>query len=225
MKKNIFLIGGMGSGKTYIANKLSEKAGYNVFPFAGTIKNMLSVIKGRKLDKSLDRVDMQKLGEYLRTPLTKENYDEISTQIGKWMFQSREFRDWYSYNQGQAHQSNFWINMLYNDPIFAQNLCSSNVVIDDMRMVRENSSMKYFCEINNVDSLTVLVNVPKNIRINRLIERDGTFEPKWLENSSEQEHMNIVPDLIVDNYNANFMNGLSYADVDKIVDEILEGVS
>lgn len=197
---NIALIGGMGAGKTTIGQYLVDNYSYELFGFADEVKRIAIMILKRSIDKAIDRTFLQDIGQLLkksRNELTLNEYEKI----WEWESNSNEF---YEYRQNLLrkdiiHQPDFYYNVLFENKDFQKAYKKGKAVIHDMRFLYPEAVRWEADRSNKI----LLVNTPEEIRIKRLKSRDGKFDPKWLENSSEQDWPNILPDYIIDNFTEN----------------------
>ena len=86
---------------------------------------------------------------------------------------------------------NVWINKALKDP--ANNIPTMNYIISDVRFPNE-----YETFVKN-GFIPILIDAEENVRIERVILRDGTIDMKLLESESEQAFKTFKAKYILDN--------------------------
>ena len=86
---------------------------------------------------------------------------------------------------------NVWINKALNDP--RNNIPEENYIISDVRFPNEYETFV------NAGFIPILINADEDVRIKRVLERDGTIDLKLLETESEQAWKTFEPRFVLDN--------------------------
>jgi dephospho-CoA kinase len=212
-KVNIAIIGGLGSGKTTLANILAKELGYNQYAFAKEVKHIGQIINpnldSSDNDKATKRKFWQDIGELLkkrRVNLTDVDLDIING----WLDQSRLFDIYYNRNFQTVHTPTFYYEKLFEDRDFTRDFNNGNAVVHDMRFINEGNLWRN--EKSGHYNIVIKCAVPEEIRIQRILARDNTFNPEWLKNSSESEWFKINYDYVIDNTKS----------IEEVTEELLE---
>lgn len=175
--ENICFLGKMASGKTYMANKLQEERGYELFALADELKRLAVMLVG-KIDKSIHRPLFQDLGQILKKEANSLSSKEAKT-LELWL-QNDLFASYYWKNSDILHKPNFYINKLKTNPKFQEAVKNKKACIHDMRFIPEGLEFKE-------DFLIIKLECPEHVRVQRLVNLYGDFPISWLADRSEQE--------------------------------------
>ena len=173
MVKNFLIVGGMGSGKDTFATFLPP--GYIHKSFAESLKNVVKLLRIQDIDKAFlimnELFDNKspcnmyaKLVEMSQYPVTDEKDRGLLQYLGT---------DW-----ARKWDKNVWVRGLQNK-IKPNNL----YVVTDCRFMNEFKAFP--------DWYSVYIDCPDDIRKERLLKRDGSFNEELLHHSSEQEIKSI----------------------------------
>ena len=199
-KVNIAIIGGLGSGKTTLANILAKELGFNQYALASEVKRIGAMIDNNldssDKDKANKRIFWQDIGEILKRRVSQlTDYDK--GQLRLWQEKSPVFKIYYERNYNQLHKPLFYYEKLHDDMDFARDFSRGNAIVHDMRFINEGNMWRN--EQNGCNNIIIKCNVPEEIRIQRILARDNNFNPEWLKNSSESEWYKIRPHYTIDN--------------------------
>jgi len=203
-KKNVIaIIGQMGSGKTTLANKLvKEFSNIEKKSFATPLKEIAVEILGRPINKEIDRKFLQHLSEPLKMDFNSNvEYSEIFydyCQSIKKLSQLSGVDEIKIYNVVSKYDSSpqFFTEQFLD---FSNNHLEI-VALDDMRFLE----VEYKVLKNRCNLYTVLLDTDLEICKQRIIERDGSFDDKWLEHKSEQEFKDIPFNFCIHNNDEKF---------------------
>lgn len=210
----IGLAGGMGAGKTTVADILVREHRYHRLSFADPIRYMCTTLLGRPIDKKHDRTTMQRIGGAGRatdwhgidTPLEharRERADKLARHIFPDVTEEKVadlyrvlYEEGYSYSWGNE---NYWMQRWRKEYLRAP----KPVAVDDVRFPVEG---KYLMQQG---FFVVKLEVPFEERQRRVIARDGAWDPKWTTDATEANvdqipvHMTIdgtgTPEAIAEN--------------------------
>jgi len=189
---NLSIIGGMGSGKTTIAQHFVQNYDYTAFSFAEEVKMIAVMILKRPIDKGIDRPFLQNIGEWLKMPY-EQLTDSIKSQIISWINYSNDFKEYWEKNKNKVFHPCYYVDKIVENDNFKRAVDKRKAIFHDQRFLVEESALDYF------SFKTVYLDVPLNIRISRMIERDSNFKEDWLSNSSEQQIIQLKRDYEVQN--------------------------
>lgn len=218
----VAMIGPMGSGKTTAA-KMLEKYGYEKFAFGDSIRRCFSDVfepkLKRKLEKAKDRELMQYLGDFVRGKLDMDFEIRYAKENGiNDLVFANDLEIWYyDYCQilgyGEKEPTDdFWIRMTIREINTTPSVL--NTVIDDMRYLNEAE------RVTQSGFKIIRVCCEKSLCEQRLLKRDGKFDPKSWDHQSEQENHLIKEDFKV--YNNIDLRHLE-EQLDQIIGELNAG--
>ena len=182
----------MGSGKTTIAQHFVQNYDYTAFSFAEEVKMIAVMILKRPIDKGIDRPFLQNIGEWLKMPY-EQLTDSIKSQIISWINYSNDFKEYWEKNKNKVFHPCYYVDKIVENDNFKRAVDKRKAIFHDQRFLVEESALDYF------SFKTVYLDVPLNIRISRMIERDSNFKEDWLSNSSEQQIIQLKRDYEVQN--------------------------
>jgi dephospho-CoA kinase len=202
------LSGKIGAGKTTICQMIIDYHGANkaaVASFAKPLKVLAVEILGRSIEKARDRKLLQAIGMGMRSSELREEgipalisyliqnhptYIETSTmsipEKGQLINSVLGYCDKHIWGY-----KDHWADQLPNTVKQMKAQGIQHVVIEDMRFINEHKVAK------NLGLKSVRVECDEDIRLARLIARDGKYDPKVEEDSSEQEWPLIPFDLLL----------------------------
>lgn len=189
---NLSIIGGMGSGKTTIAQYFVQNYDYTPFSFAEEVKMIAVMILKRPIDKGIDRPFLQNIGEWLKMPYDQLT-DSIKSQIISWINYSNDFKEYWEKNKNKVFHPCYYADKIVEDENFKRAVDKRKAIFHDQRFLVEESALDYF------SFKTVYLDVPLNTRISRMIERDSKFKKEWLDNLSEQQIIQLKRDYEIKN--------------------------
>lgn len=171
--KNFLIVGGMGSGKDTFATFLP--IGYIHKSFAESLKNVVRLLRIHDIDSAFLIMNelfggkhpcnmYAKLVELSQFPVTDEKDRGLLQYLGT---------DW-----ARKYDKNVWVRGLKNK-IKSNNL----YVVTDCRFMNEFEAFP--------DWYSVYIDCPDDIRKERLLKRDGSFNEELLHHSSELEIKSI----------------------------------
>ena len=183
----IAITGNAGSGKSTLAKVFQYKFGGKVLSFATPLKQFCVQIRGREIDKGLDRPLLQKLGQYYRRDC---NADEVLLQLDLDGNSPGEFYAFRSldYVYGKERNKNFWVDRLIEE---VRKSPDDNVFNDDTRFLSEEAELK-----KHGFTIVKLVASQKTC-IKRLEALYGPVDPNMFKDKSETEIRLIDADITV----------------------------
>jgi predicted kinase len=199
----IGLAGGMGAGKTTVADILVKEHRYHRLSFADPIRYMCTTLLGRPIDKKHDRTTMQRIGgagrskdwQGIDTPLErarKERADALARHIFPDVTEEKVadlyrvlYEEGYSYSWGNE---NYWMQRWRKEYLRAP----KPVAVDDVRFPVEG---KYLMQQG---FFVVKLEVPFEERQRRVIARDGAWDPKWTTDATEANVDQIPVHMTID---------------------------
>lgn len=206
MKSNIAIIGSMGSGKTTIAQRLVQDFGYYEATFAKEVKYIFYLIHKRPINKAIDREELQDIGRILKIykkDLQRDDYYKLQ----EWIQKSQEFLQYFM-EQLSADEldcalifnPDFYLDTLFLDDEFDNQMSKGNVAIHDMRFFNEGDNFHQYKSWDDkiVRNIIIKLNCPQDVIEKRLIERDSKFDLNWLKDVSETSWQSIKCDFEVD---------------------------
>lgn len=182
--------GGMGAGKTTVADILVNEHRYHRLSFADPIRYMCTTLLARPIDKKHDRTTMQRIGgagrspdwKGLDTPLEparRERVDLLARHIFPDITEERVadlyrvmYGEGYSYNWGNEQ---YWMQRWHREYLRAP----KPVTVDDVRFPVEGKYLK------QLGFFVVKLEVPFEERQRRVVARDGHWDPKWTTDATE----------------------------------------
>jgi dephospho-CoA kinase len=188
----ICLTGKMATGKTLLAQHFLDNYGGKKVAFADKLKEDVINYKltiDEQIVKSRDRKLLQNYGQLRRGELPRMEIPEVNIILvndnGNLMLakgNSLNHRIWKNLGPCEA---NHWINqgILKANEIIQS---GENVILDDVRFVNEGEHLK----ANGF--IIIKVNANQSIREERLLARDGSFNPDNFNDVSEMQLDNIV---------------------------------
>jgi hypothetical protein len=182
--------GGMGAGKTTVADVLVKEHRYHRLSFADPIRYMCTTLLGRPIDKKHDRTTMQRIGGAgrahdwagLDTPLESSRRARVEA-LARHIFPDvtdEKIADLYRvmYTEGYSYawgNEQYWMQRWRREYLRAP----KPVTVDDVRFPVEG---KYLMRHG---FFVVKLEVPFEERQRRVIERDGAWDPKWTTDATE----------------------------------------
>jgi hypothetical protein len=200
----------MGAGKSQIRAHLAEKMGFTHLSFATPLKDIFASVVGRPIDKKIDREALQNLGNGARldsnTWVRPSQFRPQWYRLARlhWMIWPGDFKFRYraalkKHFFGKAFDAQFGYANYWVDQLVSQFVNKVSVdedfaaVIDDGRYVNEISTLQA------LGFTVVRVEAPMEVIKQRLLSRDGRYDPKWFEHPSEKEQRGIKEDFIINN--------------------------
>lgn len=198
MKERIGLAtyGPIGSGKTFTAQAVKEMYGdeVEIFSFANPLKALAEEMLGRKINKATDRLFVAHVGQGIRSDVLKFMGPYF---LKEFLFKStnndmfpddREFkqfcdridssvREFTKANPSWGH-TNFWVEVLIKQ--IEESNCRI-AIVDDLRFKAEYDALK------NVGFDFIKMECPSEIRVARIVARDGKYNPETEQHPSELE--------------------------------------
>lgn len=206
MTQKYAFFGPIGIGKTYCANLVKDIYGADnveILSFATGLKDLAKEILGRDIDKSIDRLLISNLGQGIKSPVLKFMGSEyLSSYIFTSALKSGSIGDENNYKfhhrmVNSLHRfikNNPWgSESVWSDLLIKKVKESSRpiVVIDDLRFNIEHRDLA----ANGFRFIRL--ECDHNIRVQRIIDRDGQYNPSYDELDSEKEWPNMKYDSIV----------------------------
>lgn len=184
----IGLAGKMASGKTALAEHFLNTYGGSKVSFADKLKNDV-VEYGLTIDgqivKSRDRKLLQDYGQFRRGEVAKIEIPEVNisllNEMGHFILKDK---DGIKHILGSC-EPNHWLNqgVAKADALIAT---GTNVILDDLRFVNE-------CEYLKAHGFVIIkINASQAIREERLLARDGGFNPANFTDVSEIQFDDMV---------------------------------
>jgi dephospho-CoA kinase len=191
----IGIVGPMGSGKTTVANILTEHYGFRRKSLAKPVK---AIADG--MDLYPDSIELEEfLKEWAMGLLPDPIYYEMLSPDGLTSHQLL-VRDWIAAYEtaktkrelyqrvgtdcGRAVKPNIWIDW------FARHLAEGDVVIDDVRFINEGQAL------TDLGFHLIRLDPLYSTRAERLIDRDGALDLSRMNHASETEQDEIVCDTV-----------------------------
>lgn len=222
----IGFFGKMGSGKTTASKFLNLARGFRKESLASTLKEIAEL---REEERYLREGKLHEYAfELLPDPVYAQAFltynhplygsfaaTPVSALVRLWqsdLSNSEDLRELYQRlgtDSGRFIKPAIWIDH------FARNLQDGDVVVDDIRFVNEGEALK------KLGFLNVKLVVPEEVRIERLLERDGEFVAGRQQHSSETELEEIVPDILI--YNTGDTKDL-YEIIQDVIDKFGHGL-
>lgn len=198
MEKKIGLaaFGPIGSGKTFTAQKIKEIYGERaeIFSFANPLKAFAEEMLGRPINKATDRLFVSHVGQGIRSDILKFMGPDY---LKEFLFQSTniemfstehehlEFRNRirlgvkkFTSNNPSWGKLNFWVELLIEE---INNSNCEIAIVDDLRFKAEYDAL---CDAG---FNFVKMQCPENLRVARIIARDGKYNPETEQHPSELE--------------------------------------
>lgn len=205
MKKPcIALVGGLGSGKTTVAQALVNQHGYTRLALADPLKEMVRAIRGREIDKAQDRELLQNLGQAGRDTAWKticrarlEGGEVQEHEIKRLLkhigandlgASARLWEALYCEVLPLADgfgSPSYWVGLIN---LRLHQLGNVAAVVDDVRFPNEAAGLSYW------GFKVVKLECPDEVRKARILERDGHWNDKWLLDVSETSAAAIQAD-------------------------------
>lgn len=202
----VALFARMGSGKSELAKRLVEEFGAKKVALGDALKQQViqfNLTPDGKIDKARDRGTLQDYGQFRRAEnrgfkfhngeaklveleVVRRKWDEafLLRDTGNPKYQART-------DIGFAYPD-FWVDILAPE---VGRLTREGIAIvnDDIRRPNEWQAFKDW------GFTMVKVHVDEEIRIQRLIARDGAYDPSRINDISEAEIDNLSYDVLIDN--------------------------
>lgn len=182
--------GGMGAGKTTVADILVKEHRYHRLSFADPIRYMCTTLLARPIDKKHDRTTMQRIGGAGRSPdwkgldtpldsarrertelLARHIFPDITDERMADLYRVM-YEEGYSYNWGNEQ---YWMQRWHREYLRAPH----PVTVDDVRFPVEGKYLK------QLGFFVVKLEVPFEERQRRVVARDGAWDPKWTTDATE----------------------------------------
>jgi dephospho-CoA kinase len=195
----IGLIGKMGSGKTTISNEIIKKFQCVRLSFADKLKEdiiKLKLTKDGTIQKPRDRALLQNYGQLRRDELSSIHYYDgelvnLRNSLGSFFYKKTKENGRLNYENLGMSYPNYWIDILLKK---IQNIEENKfIIVDDIRRMNEAKIL------SDNNFFIVKIECDKNDRLNRLMSRDGNFDPETLENISESEVDSLPFDFLLYN--------------------------
>lgn len=191
----IALFGGIGAGKSFASQCIKDNLpNTEILSFAKPMKVLAEEILKRPINKSTDRLFISHLGQSLKSEELKfmgwkylyefmilSSKDlRFSDDNDRYLFNKNlhiNLKDFITNNPNWGYE-NFWTDFVINE---INNLKEKNIIIDDLRFKHEYNAL-----INNGFKI-YKVTCPEEVRVARIIARDGKFNPQSDLHPSELE--------------------------------------
>jgi dephospho-CoA kinase len=210
----IAFLGKMASGKTELSEYFLETYGGNRVAFADTLKKDVidfGFTPDGNIVKSRDRELLQNYGQLRRGELSElQVSDDITLENHNDEFIMIDHKNNLTMKLGKSY-TNYWVDQTISRTKFLAQ--ANNVIIDDIRRANEAEALK------QIGFTIVKINTSDEVRMRRLIKRDGDFNKKNLNNISETEVDKIPFDYELNN---NYDDNNGKNELDKIVSIILK---
>lgn len=198
MSTRIAFLGRMGSGKTSLSKKCVELLNCKKISLGDELKaDVLKyhLVPGKLIDKARDRHILQFYGQLRRGEVLHFEYcnGSVSCCNGEaWITPKEKMSG--SFNLGLCYPD-YWVHRMIQKEDDSRDtpLLCGNYVNDDIRRRNELEVLK------TLGFLMVKVNVDEEIRLQRLIARDGDINEATLEDISESEIDSLPYDVAIDN--------------------------
>lgn len=174
INKNIVIIGGYaGSGKDTLAANICKKYGHTKISFGDALKDLARYCLDREIDKKIDRNFLIGLGQYMRgidqQKFNREYGFRHSKKVAHFLLEHKA-----------CHQF-FWTTEFWAQIVKNKVSDGGLWVIPDVRFKSEFELMK------SLSPFSVGLVVSREVCENRLVARDGGFNPSLWESVSEKE--------------------------------------
>lgn len=203
----IALLGRMGSGKSELAKRLIEHFGAAKVALGDALKEQVvqyGLVPDGKIDKSRDRATLQNYGQFRRGEVRAFDYhnghaklirfdgiDDVDDYDRAFIIRNINAPGYLGRDIGLAY-ADFWIDLLA--PTVADlALQGTSIVNDDIRRMNEWQAFKDW------GFTMVKVQCDEEIRIQRLIARDGGYDASRMNDISESETDHLPYDVLIDN--------------------------
>jgi dephospho-CoA kinase len=211
----VALGGGMGAGKTTLARHLYS---YYRASLAGSLKELAHLfLGGVPIDKGKHRAFLQRFNiarmpewefvRYARRPIEQERCAQLlatalegkddlfgplhAPGTGEARYHAcKRLRDALYGEKAYAEgfgEPDYWVKRL----VRALDAIEGPIVIDDVRRINEAEGLR------QAGFAIIQVQTPERVRAQRIFDRDGHFDPKWLAHESESEWPRIRYDATI----------------------------
>ncbi len=200
---DIALAGPMGVGKTTLAAALVREHHYTRMSFANPLRYVTEALLGRPIDKKHDRGTLQRLGRAARnpewsrldTPWIQARVSRVE-EFARHLFPDVDdarvaklfdilYHEGYSYGWGHP---DYWMQRWHHDYLRTPR----PVIVDDVRFLAEGAYL------GSLGFFVARLVVPPSERQQRIMARDGHWDPAWREDPTEVQADRIDAHVILD---------------------------
>lgn len=191
--------GRMGTGKTTAAKYLVENHGFQRVSLASPVK-AVGAIRDELPEELWRDALILWAGKLLPDPIydkvvngwyhgmkPRQYLAELWYQDLKFSKDRREMYQRIGTDSGRRINPYIWINW------FARHLPDGNLVVDDVRFRNEMNALR------DLSFKVIEMRLPQEVRVVRLVERDGFFDPTTQGHASETELEGITGDAVIHN--------------------------
>ena len=187
----------MGAGKTTAADLLVERHGYTRLSLAEPLRQLVTRLLGRPIEKRLDRGLLQRTAGAARSPAWAHVAEgpAATEALARHLFEAPDDAQ-IERLRGILHDDGFAAG--WGQPLYwlqrwqdAYHRANHPVVVDDCRFGLEAEFMR------DLGFRVVRLDVPLEERQRRIIGRDGAWNPAWSSDPTEAEAATIPADGVV----------------------------